>query len=194
MRGSSDVMTAIDVLWITSHHALAARVEQCSIGIRRVNHATPLSVARPIVRPRAKQHFSASTSRTTSWPNPSTPRPSSPRSPPSSRTRAAPTSPPSGCSTRIRGCPKGVTGGASFSSWNRRRAAGRAQDLGAFYGGIHRGSDITLVADAHTTRDMREHGLPHGPDEAIRVLNAQAAWTKQPDAVGSVTTTAEAFA
>ncbi|CAM2777615.1 MULTISPECIES: hypothetical protein [Dermacoccus] len=63
-----------------------------------------------------------------------------------------------------------------------------------FYGGIHRGCDITHVADAHTTRDMREHGLPHGPDEAIRVLNAQAAWTKQPDAVGSVTTTAEAFA
>ncbi|CAM3318898.1 isochorismatase family protein [Dermacoccus barathri] len=92
------------------------------------------------------------------------------------------------------GLQKGVTGGASFSSWNRRRAAGRAQDLGAFYGGIHRGCDITLVADAHITRDMREHGLPHGPDEVIRVLNAQAAWTKQPDAVGSVTTTAEAFA
>lgn len=63
-----------------------------------------------------------------------------------------------------------------------------------FYGGIHRGYDMTLVEDAHTTADMREHGLPYGPDEAIRVLNAQASWTKQPDAVGSTTTTADAFA
>ena len=63
-----------------------------------------------------------------------------------------------------------------------------------FYGGIHRGYDRTLVEDAHTTADMRENVLHYGPDEAIRVLNAQASWTKQPDAVGSTTTAADAFA
>lgn len=62
-----------------------------------------------------------------------------------------------------------------------------------FYGGIHRGFDVALVEDAHTTGDMREFGLAYGPGEAIRVLNAQAAWTKQPDASGSTTTAAEAF-
>lgn len=63
-----------------------------------------------------------------------------------------------------------------------------------FYGGIHRGFDITLVEDAHTTGDRREFGFPYGPDEAIRVLNAQAAHTRQPGATGAVTTAVAAFA
>lgn len=62
-----------------------------------------------------------------------------------------------------------------------------------FYGGIHRGYDVTLVSDAHTTGDMREWGAEFSPEQSIAVLNAQAASTKQPEATGAVTTTAEAF-
>ena len=63
-----------------------------------------------------------------------------------------------------------------------------------FYGGIHRGYDVTLVSDAHTTGDLRQWGAEFSPEQSIAVLNAQAAYTKQPAATGAVTTTAEAFA
>lgn len=63
-----------------------------------------------------------------------------------------------------------------------------------FYGGIHRGYDVTLVSDAHTTGDMRERGAEFSPEQSIAVLDEHAASTKQPAATGAVTTTAEAFA
>lgn len=62
-----------------------------------------------------------------------------------------------------------------------------------FYGGLHRGYDVTVVADAHTTGDLRQWGSPVTPEQSIGLFNLQAANTVLPDARGAVTTTAEAF-
>ena len=63
-----------------------------------------------------------------------------------------------------------------------------------FYGALYRGFPVTLVADAHTTEDMRPWGMEFSPEQSIAVLNAQAGYTRLPDVQGGVTTTAEAFA
>lgn len=63
-----------------------------------------------------------------------------------------------------------------------------------FYGGVHRGYDVTLVTDAHTTGDLRQWGAEFTPEQSIAVLNLQAEQTKQPGAKGSVTKAANAFA
>lgn len=63
-----------------------------------------------------------------------------------------------------------------------------------FFGGIHRGYSVTLVADAHTTGDYRPWDVGYSPDEARRVLNGMAASTRQPGVAGSTITTEEAFA
>lgn len=64
---------------------------------------------------------------------------------------------------------------------------------GTFYGGLYRGYPVTVVADAHTTEDMREWGSPVGPEEAIGLFNLHASFTRLPDVAGSVVTTAEAL-
>ncbi len=39
------------------------------------------------------------------------------------------------------------------------------------HGGLVRGYDVTLVADGHTTEDMRQWGAPIGPEDAIAYTN-----------------------
>lgn len=64
---------------------------------------------------------------------------------------------------------------------------------GTFYGGLHRGYPVTLVADAHTTEDLRPWGATFSPEQSIDVLNLHAADTVLPEVAGAVVTTAEAF-
>lgn len=60
-----------------------------------------------------------------------------------------------------------------------------------FYGAIYRGYPTTLIADAHTTEDLRPFGARFSPEDSINVLNLQAEWTILPSVRGSVTTAAE---
>jgi nicotinamidase-related amidase len=54
------------------------------------------------------------------------------------------------------------------------------------HGALTRGYDTTLVADGHTTEDMREWGSPIGPEDAIAYTNLYWSFTRTPDASGSV--------
>lgn len=56
------------------------------------------------------------------------------------------------------------------------------------FGGVYRGYDVTLVADAHTTADRDEFG--YTADQAIAMVNMMAGFTVLPDAHTDVTTTA----
>lgn len=62
-----------------------------------------------------------------------------------------------------------------------------------FYGGLHRGYDVTVVGDAHTTEDMRAYGSPVSPEDSIALFNLHAAFTRLPDATGATVPTAEAL-
>ncbi|WP_029210094.1 isochorismatase family protein [Arsenicicoccus bolidensis] len=62
-----------------------------------------------------------------------------------------------------------------------------------FYGGLYRGYPMTLVADAHTTGDLRQWGAEYAPEQAINMLNLHADNTVLPGVRGSVTTTADAL-
>lgn len=55
-----------------------------------------------------------------------------------------------------------------------------------FYGALHRGYDVTLISDAHTTADLRPYGAPMSPEQSIGMLNMHAAWTNQADVAGDV--------
>lgn len=59
------------------------------------------------------------------------------------------------------------------------------------HGALVRGYDTTLVADAHTTEDMREWGSPISPEDAIAYANLYWSFSRVKDAAGSVTPTAE---
>jgi len=59
------------------------------------------------------------------------------------------------------------------------------------HGALVRGYDATLVADAHTTEDLREWGFPVSPEQSIAYTNAYWAWAEAPGRKGSVTPTAE---
>ena len=52
---------------------------------------------------------------------------------------------------------------------------------------------MTLVADAHTTGDLRQWGAEYAPEQAINMLNLHADNTVLPGVRGSVTTTADAL-
>lgn len=59
------------------------------------------------------------------------------------------------------------------------------------HGALVRGYDATLVADAHTTEDMREWGFPVAPEESIAYTNAYWSGAAAPSRHGSVAPTAE---
>jgi nicotinamidase-related amidase len=59
------------------------------------------------------------------------------------------------------------------------------------HGALARGYDATLVADAHTTDDMREWGSPIGPEEAIAYTNLYWGFTDAPGRSGTTAPTAE---
>jgi nicotinamidase-related amidase len=59
------------------------------------------------------------------------------------------------------------------------------------HGALVRGYDTTLVADAHTTEDLRRFGMPIGPEESIAYTNAYWAYTAAPGRAGTVTSAAE---
>ncbi len=48
------------------------------------------------------------------------------------------------------------------------------------HGALARGYDVTLVADAHTTEDMRAWGSPLSPDQAIAYANMYWSFTSAP--------------
>jgi nicotinamidase-related amidase len=59
------------------------------------------------------------------------------------------------------------------------------------HGALARGYDATLVADAHTTEDMREWGSPIGPADAIAYTNLYWRFSDAPGRSGSVEPTAD---
>lgn len=59
------------------------------------------------------------------------------------------------------------------------------------HGALARGYDATLVADAHTTEDMRQWGSPIGPDQAIAYTNLYWGFSNAPGRAGSVSPAAE---
>jgi len=59
------------------------------------------------------------------------------------------------------------------------------------HGGLVRGYDVTLVADAHTTDDLREWGSPIGPEEAVAYTNLYWSFSRAPGRTGAVLPAAE---
>lgn len=59
------------------------------------------------------------------------------------------------------------------------------------HGALVRGYDVTLVADAHTTEDMRQWGAPMGPDQAIEYANLYWQFSSAEGRSGSTVPTAE---
>jgi nicotinamidase-related amidase len=59
------------------------------------------------------------------------------------------------------------------------------------HGALARGYDATLVADAHTTEDMREWGSPIGPQDAIAYTNLYWSFSSAPGRRGTTVPTAE---
>jgi nicotinamidase-related amidase len=59
------------------------------------------------------------------------------------------------------------------------------------HGALARGYDATLVADAHTTEDMRQWGSPIGPGEAIAYTNLCWNFSSAPGRKGGTVPAAE---
>jgi nicotinamidase-related amidase len=59
------------------------------------------------------------------------------------------------------------------------------------HGALARGYDATLVADAHTTEDMREWGAPIGPAEAIAYTNLYWSFSSAPGRSGDTVAAAD---
>ena len=59
------------------------------------------------------------------------------------------------------------------------------------HGALTRGYDATLVADAHTTEDMREWGSPMGPAEAIAYTNLYWSFSASAGRTGATVPTAD---
>lgn len=59
------------------------------------------------------------------------------------------------------------------------------------HGAMVRGYDATLVADAHTTEDPRQWGIPVAPEQVVAHTNAYWSSAKAPGREGGATPTAE---
>ena len=59
------------------------------------------------------------------------------------------------------------------------------------HGALVRGYDATLVADAHTTDDLREYGSGAAPEQVIAHTNLYWKWSVAPGRKGDVVPTAE---
>lgn len=59
------------------------------------------------------------------------------------------------------------------------------------HGALVRGYDATLVSDAHTSEDMREWGMPIGPEQSIAYTNMYWSFSSAPGRSGTVTSTEE---
>ena len=59
------------------------------------------------------------------------------------------------------------------------------------HGALVRGYDATLVADAHTTEDLREWGFPVSPEQSIAYTNEYWGWAAAPGRKGSVAPTTD---
>jgi nicotinamidase-related amidase len=59
------------------------------------------------------------------------------------------------------------------------------------HGALARGYDATLVADAHTTEDMRPWGAPIGPADAIAYTNLYWSFSSAPGRSGNTSATAD---
>lgn len=59
------------------------------------------------------------------------------------------------------------------------------------HGALARGYDATLVADAHTTEDMRQWGSPISAEQAIDYTNLYWSFSNAPGRKGTTTPTAE---
>ncbi len=81
-----------------------------------------------------------------------------------------------------------------------RRKVGRVVVTGAqtdaciretLHGALVRGYDTTLVGDAHTTEDLRQWGVPIGPEEAIAYTNTYWSFSAAKGRKGGTIPTAE---
>jgi nicotinamidase-related amidase len=54
------------------------------------------------------------------------------------------------------------------------------------HGAFVRGYDTTLVADAHTTEDLRQWGVPVSPEQVIAHTNEYWSWSEAPGRTGDV--------
>ncbi|TQM64803.1 cysteine hydrolase family protein [Humibacillus xanthopallidus] len=54
------------------------------------------------------------------------------------------------------------------------------------HGAFVRGYDTTLVADAHTTEDLRQWGVPVSPEQVIAHTNEYWTWSEAPGRTGDV--------
>ena len=59
------------------------------------------------------------------------------------------------------------------------------------HGALVRGYDTTLVSDAHTTEDMRQWGVPIGPEDAIAYANSYWSFSSAKDRKGGSVPAAE---
>ena len=59
------------------------------------------------------------------------------------------------------------------------------------HGALVRGYDVTLVADAHTTEDMRQWGGPLSPEQAIDYTNLYWSFSKSPGRSGDTVPAAQ---
>ena len=62
---------------------------------------------------------------------------------------------------------------------------------GTLHGALVRGYDATLVADGHTTEDLREWGFPVSPEQSIAYTNMYWSWASAPGRQGTVAPTTE---
>ena len=62
---------------------------------------------------------------------------------------------------------------------------------GTLHGALVRGYDATLVADAHTSEDLREWGFPVSPEQSIAYTNTYWSWAAAPGRQGTVAPTTE---
>lgn len=59
------------------------------------------------------------------------------------------------------------------------------------HGALVRGYDATLVADAHTTEDLRQWGVPVSPEQVVAHTNTYWAWSKAPGRTGETAAAAD---
>ena len=90
--------------------------------------------------------------------------------------------------------------GTDLESLLAERGVGRVVVTGAqtdacirstLHGALVRGYDATLVADAHTTEDMREWGSPLSPEQAIAYTNLYWSFSQSPGRSGDTAPAAE---
>jgi nicotinamidase-related amidase len=62
---------------------------------------------------------------------------------------------------------------------------------GTLHGALARGYDAILVADAHTTEDLRPWGVPVSPEQVVAHTNTYWTWAKAPGRSGDTVPTAQ---